>query len=131
VSGVNIMSGKNNGAQALIQNDQPLEFYTHCFSHSLNLCLSKAYNLSNIANINKKTRSDRIWSSTTIFKNLTYAITIIIIRMDNMKMYSIFHYFFHIFYVYFISKKYTVSNLVLWHFSVVILSLSIFGVGLW
>jgi hypothetical protein len=45
------MSGKNNGAQALIQNDQPLAFYTHCFSHSLNLCLSKACNVSSIKNM--------------------------------------------------------------------------------
>jgi len=45
------MSGKNNGAQALIQNDQPLAFYTHCFSHSLNLCLSKACNVPSIKNM--------------------------------------------------------------------------------
>ncbi|KAE9522524.1 hypothetical protein AGLY_017071 [Aphis glycines] len=36
------MSGKNNGAYALIKNDQPLAFYTHCFSHSLNLCFASA-----------------------------------------------------------------------------------------
>ncbi|XP_008179014.1 52 kDa repressor of the inhibitor of the protein kinase-like [Acyrthosiphon pisum] len=45
------MSGKNNGAKALIQNDQPLAFYTHCFSHSLNLCLSKACNVPSIKNM--------------------------------------------------------------------------------
>ncbi|XP_008181234.1 52 kDa repressor of the inhibitor of the protein kinase-like [Acyrthosiphon pisum] len=45
------MSGKNNGAQALIQNEQPLAFYTHCFSHSLNLCLSKACNVPSIKNM--------------------------------------------------------------------------------
>ncbi|KAL4108237.1 hypothetical protein QTP88_018472 [Uroleucon formosanum] len=45
------MSGKNNGAQDLIQNDQPLAFYTHCFSHSLNLCLSKACNVPSIKNM--------------------------------------------------------------------------------
>ncbi|KAL4126535.1 hypothetical protein QTP88_010756 [Uroleucon formosanum] len=45
------MSGKNNGAQALIQNDQPFAFYTHCFSHSLNLCLSKACNVPSIKNM--------------------------------------------------------------------------------
>jgi len=45
------MSGKNNGAQALIQNYQPLSFYTHCFSHSLNLCLFKACNVPSIKNM--------------------------------------------------------------------------------
>lgn len=32
------MSGKFNGVQALIKSEQPLALYTHCFSHSLNLC---------------------------------------------------------------------------------------------
>jgi len=45
------MSEKNNGAQALIQKDQNLAFYTHCFRHSLNLCLSKACNVLFIKNI--------------------------------------------------------------------------------
>ncbi|XP_025424088.1 uncharacterized protein LOC112693310 [Sipha flava] len=36
------MSGQINGVQALILKEQPLAFYTHCFNHSLNLCLSKA-----------------------------------------------------------------------------------------
>lgn len=45
------MSGKQNGVQSLILNEQPLAFYTHCFSHSLNLCLSKACNVSSIKNM--------------------------------------------------------------------------------
>lgn len=36
------MSSKHNGVQSLILNEQPQPFYNHCFSHSLNLCLSKA-----------------------------------------------------------------------------------------
>lgn len=46
------MSGKYNGVQALILNEYPLAFYTHCFSHSLNLCLSKACEVSAIKNMN-------------------------------------------------------------------------------
>jgi len=42
------MAGKNNGVQALILNEQPLAFYTHCFSHSLNLCITKACEVSSI-----------------------------------------------------------------------------------
>jgi len=45
------MSGKNNGVQALILQEQPLAFYTHCFSHSLNLCLSKACEVVSIKNM--------------------------------------------------------------------------------
>lgn len=45
------MAGKNNGVQALILNEQPLAFYTHCFSHSLNLCISKACEISSIKNM--------------------------------------------------------------------------------
>lgn len=45
------MSGKHNGVQSLILNEQPLAFFTHCFSHSLNLCLSKACNISSIKNM--------------------------------------------------------------------------------
>jgi len=40
------MAGKNNGVQALLLNEQPLAFYTHCFSHSLNLCITKACKVS-------------------------------------------------------------------------------------
>jgi len=36
------MAGKINGVQALLLNKQPLAFYSHCFSHSLNLCITKA-----------------------------------------------------------------------------------------
>lgn len=42
------MAGKNNGVQALILNEQPLAYYTHCFSHSLNLCITKACEVSSI-----------------------------------------------------------------------------------
>lgn len=45
------MAGKNNGVQALLLNEQPLAFYTHCFSHSLNLCITKACELSSIKNM--------------------------------------------------------------------------------
>lgn len=45
------MSCKNNGAQALILNDPSLALYTHCFSPYLNLCLSKACNMSFIENM--------------------------------------------------------------------------------
>lgn len=46
------MSGRINGVQALILKEQPLAFYTHCFNHSLNLCLSKACEVSAIKNMN-------------------------------------------------------------------------------
>jgi len=43
------MSGKNNGAQALNQNDQPLALYTlYTLFH---LCLSKACNIPSIKNM--------------------------------------------------------------------------------
>lgn len=42
------MAGKNNGVQAIILNEQPLAFYTHCFIHSLNLCITKACEVSSI-----------------------------------------------------------------------------------
>lgn len=42
------MAGKNNSVQAFILNEQPLAFYTHCFSHSLNLCISKACEITSI-----------------------------------------------------------------------------------
>lgn len=45
------MSGKHIGAQSLILNEQPLAFYTYCFSHSFNLCLSKACNVFSIKNM--------------------------------------------------------------------------------
>ncbi|XP_060881672.1 zinc finger MYM-type protein 1-like [Metopolophium dirhodum] len=45
------MSGKHNGVQSLILNEQPLAFYTHCFSHSLNLCLYKACNVPSVKNM--------------------------------------------------------------------------------
>lgn len=47
------MSGRINGVQALILKEQPpLAFYTHCFNHSFNLCLSKACEVSAIKNMN-------------------------------------------------------------------------------
>ena len=36
------MAGKFKGLQALILKERPLAFYTHCFSHNLNLTVSKA-----------------------------------------------------------------------------------------
>lgn len=35
------MSGRYNSVQALIIEKQPLAIYTYCFSHGLNLCISK------------------------------------------------------------------------------------------
>ncbi|KAH6929705.1 hypothetical protein HPB50_005154 [Hyalomma asiaticum] len=40
--GAAAMSGAFNGVQALILKDFPTALYTHCSSHSLNLCLSDA-----------------------------------------------------------------------------------------
>ncbi|KAH6927504.1 hypothetical protein HPB50_004915 [Hyalomma asiaticum] len=40
--GAAAMSGAFNGVQALILEDFPTALYTHCSSHSLNLCLSDA-----------------------------------------------------------------------------------------
>lgn len=45
------MSGRYNGVQALVQQEQPLAFYTHCFNHSLNLCLSKSCGVTPIQNM--------------------------------------------------------------------------------
>lgn len=45
------MSGRFNGVQALILEEQPLAVYTHCFSHGLNLCISKVCELSSIRNM--------------------------------------------------------------------------------
>ncbi|XP_047106161.1 52 kDa repressor of the inhibitor of the protein kinase-like [Schistocerca piceifrons] len=36
------MAGRFKGVRALILSKQPLGIYTHCFSHSLNLCVSKS-----------------------------------------------------------------------------------------
>ncbi|XP_049795036.1 52 kDa repressor of the inhibitor of the protein kinase-like [Schistocerca nitens] len=36
------MAGRFKGVQALILSKQPLAIYTHCFSYSLNLCISKS-----------------------------------------------------------------------------------------
>uniref|UniRef100_A0A2H8TJM5 Repressor of the inhibitor of the protein kinase n=1 Tax=Melanaphis sacchari TaxID=742174 RepID=A0A2H8TJM5_9HEMI len=48
------MAGKNNGVQALFLNEQPLAFYTNCFSYSFNLCITKACEVSSIKNIVKR-----------------------------------------------------------------------------
>jgi len=45
------MSGRFNGVQALILEEQPLAVYTHCFSHGLNLCISKVCELSTVRNM--------------------------------------------------------------------------------
>lgn len=45
------MSGREQGVQALILAQQPLAFYTHCFSHCLNLCLSKTCEIKQIKNM--------------------------------------------------------------------------------
>lgn len=53
------MSGVHNGVQSLIlkKKKQSLAFYTHCLSHSLNICLSKACNVPAIKNIMGTTQS--------------------------------------------------------------------------
>lgn len=40
-----------NGVQALILKEQPLALYTHCFSHGLNLSISKACEISAVRNM--------------------------------------------------------------------------------
>ncbi|KAJ8940336.1 hypothetical protein NQ314_010749 [Rhamnusium bicolor] len=45
------MAGHYKGVHALILNEQPLAFYTHCFSHSLNLAISKCCEVSAIKNV--------------------------------------------------------------------------------
>ena len=37
--GASNMSGKFNGVQGKILEDQPLAFYSHCSAHVLNLCV--------------------------------------------------------------------------------------------
>ncbi|KAK4875029.1 hypothetical protein RN001_011451 [Aquatica leii] len=44
------IAGHHKGVHALILNEQPLAFYTHCFSHSLNLAISKSCGMSAIIN---------------------------------------------------------------------------------
>ncbi|XP_060853297.1 52 kDa repressor of the inhibitor of the protein kinase-like [Rhopalosiphum padi] len=41
----------HNGVQALILEEQPLALYTHCFSHGLNLAISKACEIPAIRNM--------------------------------------------------------------------------------
>lgn len=48
--GAAAMSGKFNGAQACIQEAHPTAIYVHCASHSLNLALSNATEVSSIRN---------------------------------------------------------------------------------
>ena len=38
--GASSMSGKFQGVQAIILEDQPFAFYTHCYGHVLNLCVA-------------------------------------------------------------------------------------------
>lgn len=45
------MSGRKNGVQALILEDQPLAVYTHCFNHQLNLCIFRAREVQAIRNL--------------------------------------------------------------------------------
>ncbi|XP_044751693.1 52 kDa repressor of the inhibitor of the protein kinase-like [Coccinella septempunctata] len=48
--GAATMSGKFRGVQAAIREKLPLALYTHCSSHTLNLCLSDASGISSIRN---------------------------------------------------------------------------------
>lgn len=45
------MAGKFKGVQALISNEQPMAIYSHCFSHSLNLVISKSCDIPAIRNM--------------------------------------------------------------------------------
>ena len=47
------MSGKCNGVKTILVTRQPLDFYTHCGTHSTNLI---AYSLDNNINIRKDLR---------------------------------------------------------------------------
>ncbi|GBN46772.1 hypothetical protein AVEN_157043-1 [Araneus ventricosus] len=48
--GAATMRGQFRGVQASIKEKLPLALYTHCFSHSLNLCLSDSSNIPSIRN---------------------------------------------------------------------------------
>nr|XP_042895669.1 52 kDa repressor of the inhibitor of the protein kinase-like [Parasteatoda tepidariorum] len=48
--GASAMRGQFRGVQAFIREKLPLALYTHCSSHSLNLCLSDASNIPSIRN---------------------------------------------------------------------------------
>ncbi|GBN21481.1 hypothetical protein AVEN_136383-1 [Araneus ventricosus] len=48
--GAAMMRGQFRGVQASIKEKLPLALYTHCSSHSLNLCLSDARNIPSIRN---------------------------------------------------------------------------------
>ncbi|GBN40674.1 hypothetical protein AVEN_128616-1 [Araneus ventricosus] len=48
--GAATMRGQFRGVQASIKEKLPLALYTHCSSHSLNLCLSDASNIPSIRN---------------------------------------------------------------------------------
>ncbi|GBM46638.1 Zinc finger MYM-type protein 1 [Araneus ventricosus] len=48
--GASTMRGRFRGVQASIKEKLPLALYTHCSSHSLNLCLSDASNIPSIRN---------------------------------------------------------------------------------
>lgn len=45
------MAGKLRGVQSRISKKQPLALYTHCFSHCLNLALSKSCSLQAVRNV--------------------------------------------------------------------------------
>jgi len=44
------MSGNFRGVQAIVKKSYPKALYTHCVSHSLNLCLSDAAKTQAIRN---------------------------------------------------------------------------------
>ena len=45
------MSGKNNGAAAIISSSYPLALYLHCASHSLNLAVVKSLDIPCVRNM--------------------------------------------------------------------------------
>lgn len=45
------MAGHISGVQALISEEQPTAIYTHCFSHRLNLCITRSCDIPAIRNM--------------------------------------------------------------------------------
>ncbi|KAL4098636.1 hypothetical protein QTP88_023199 [Uroleucon formosanum] len=65
------MSGVHNGVQALILEEQPLALYTHCFSHGLNLAISKACEIPAIRNMFGIVGSVSVFLSSSAKRNNT------------------------------------------------------------
>ena len=50
------MSGKCSGVAKMINDENPLAIFIHCFTHRLNLCVSAACNIRVIKNMMDKVR---------------------------------------------------------------------------